>query len=66
MNRLILAITIAVSTLLNASTCMAQDFGQHFEESTLRLDYIFSGNREEQHIALDKLNMRTDHREKPS
>lgn len=30
-------------------------FSRHFSDSTLRLDYIFSGDAHEQHIALDKL-----------
>ncbi len=33
----------------------AQDFNQFFENKTLRLDYIFGGNSEEQTILLDKM-----------
>lgn len=33
----------------------AQDFNQYFENKTLRLDYIFGGNAQEQFIALDEL-----------
>lgn len=33
----------------------AQDFNSFFLNKTLRIDYIFSGNVNEQHIALDKL-----------
>lgn len=33
----------------------AQDFNQYFENKTLRLDYIFGGNTQEQFIVLDEL-----------
>lgn len=33
----------------------AQDFNQYFQDKTLRIDYIFSGNDREQHIAVDEL-----------
>lgn len=33
----------------------AQDFNQYFQDKTLRIDYIFSGNDHEQHIAVDEL-----------
>ena len=33
----------------------AQDFNQYFKNETLRLDYIFSGNRDRQQIAVDEL-----------
>ena len=37
---------------------MAQSsFNELFCDSTLRIDYIFEGNEEEQRIAVDKLNM---------
>ncbi len=32
-----------------------QDFDQYFTDATLRIDYIFSGNVDEQHIAVDEL-----------
>ena len=32
------------------------DFGTHFSDTTLRLNYIFSGNDHEQHIAVDELS----------
>lgn len=41
---------------LSLSIAHAQDFDKYFENRTLRLDYIFSGNRQEQHIALDQPN----------
>ena len=42
-----------------ASWCQlnAQNFEQNFEDKTLRLDYIFSGNANEQHISVDQLNV---------
>ncbi|MGN1253753.1 MAG: M64 family metallopeptidase, partial [Prevotella sp.] len=33
----------------------AQDFNSWFQDKTLRIDYIFSGNDHEQHIAVDEL-----------
>ncbi len=35
----------------------AQTFDDYFEDRTLRIDYIFSGNSREQHIAVDQLNV---------
>lgn len=35
----------------------AQDFNRWFEDRTLRIDYIFSGNIHEQHIAVDELSV---------
>jgi hypothetical protein len=34
----------------------AQDFNQYFEYKTLRLDYVFGGNNQEQFILLDELS----------
>jgi len=34
----------------------AQDFNHYFEDATLRLDYIFSGNAKHQAIAVDELS----------
>lgn len=36
-------------------TTQAQDFNTYFEDATLRLDYIFAGNRQKQIIAVDEL-----------
>lgn len=50
--------TIAIIMLcLVARIATAQDFDTLFEDSTLRIDYIFSGNTSEQTISLDQLNM---------
>ncbi len=38
-----------------AATAAAQNFGDSFEDRTLRLDYIFAGNADTQMIALDEL-----------
>ena len=35
---------------------MAQDFGKHFYEKTLRIDYIFTGNSQKQEICVDGLS----------
>ena len=35
------------------------DFRQHFADSTLRIDYVFSGTNTTQHIALDKMSKTT-------
>ena len=44
-------------TLLSLSIQVnAQSFEQYFEHKTLRLDYIFSGNKTEQQISLDELS----------
>ncbi len=51
--RLILALWI--------SLCMTTAYGQQFEnffcDSTLRLDYVFAGNAQEQRIYVDELNL---------
>lgn len=40
-----------------AMMLQAQDFDTYFTDNTLRIDYLFSGNSKEQHIAVDQLNM---------
>ena len=52
MNRLFLIVALALTTLAAG----AQDFNKFFADSTLRIDYIFSGNSAEQHIAVDELS----------
>lgn len=48
--------TILTTTLLSfALTINAQDFNKYFVDKTLRIDYNFSGNISEQHIAVDEL-----------
>ncbi|MDD7319200.1 MAG: M64 family metallopeptidase [Prevotella sp.] len=40
-----------------ANTAGAQNFDEYFEDKTLRIDYIFSGNKASQEISLDCLNL---------
>ena len=51
--RLLLAATLCLA----ADAATAQDFREHFCDSTLRIDYIFAGSAYEQMIAVDKLNV---------
>lgn len=51
MKRLLGFVVLAVLTL----TASAQRYDDYFTDRTLRLDYIFSGNAENQKIALDEL-----------
>ena len=51
MKRIILSISIAII----AATAMAQQFNDFFEDSTLRLDYVFAGNHDAQHIYLEQM-----------
>ena len=49
----------AVSSILAISLCVnaaSVDFDTFFSDSTLRIDYIFSGTNNAQHIALDQLS----------
>ena len=41
--------------LLATITASAQNFDDYFADRTLRIDYIFTGNAEEQMVALDEL-----------
>ena len=43
-------------TLLSLCLSLAQVFAPSFADSTLRLDYIFSGDNRTQHIAVDQLS----------
>lgn len=45
-----------VLILVAAVPVSAQTFEEYFCDSTLRLDYIFAGNQQQQNIYLDKLN----------
>ena len=46
-----------LSCLFSLLTVSAQDFTEHFCDSTLRLDYIFAGDTAAQHIFVDELSM---------
>lgn len=48
---------VIMTTLAFLPQINAQDFVKHFKDSTLRLDYIFSGDITSQNIAIDKLNV---------
>lgn len=48
---LILTICLSIQYL------SAQDFGQYFEDSTLRIDYIFSGDAHKQSVSMSRLNV---------
>ena len=45
---------LSMATLL-AMVTYAQDFSTHFWNKTLRVDYIFAGNADQQYVALDEL-----------
>jgi len=47
---------LLVAYMFSTISC-AQDFTKHFKDSTLRLDYVFTGDAESQDIAIDKLNV---------
>lgn len=51
MKRFLLAIVCVMASV----SIYAQDFDKWFSDKTLRIDYIFSGNDHEQHIAVDEL-----------
>ena len=46
---------ITVTLLLNVCMAMASDFDFIFSDSTLRIDYIFSGNADVQMISVKEL-----------
>lgn len=47
--------TLIASLLLLVQNVSAQRFEDYFEDATLRLDYVFAGNHQEQHIYLQEL-----------
>ena len=51
MRRLFLTLICAVA----AVAVSAQSFSEHFVNKTLRIDYVFAGNAENQIVALDEL-----------
>lgn len=46
---------LAIVCVMVSVSIYAQDFDKWFSDKTLRIDYIFSGNVHEQHIAVDEL-----------
>ena len=51
MKRIILSLSIAMI----AVAAMAQQFSDFFEDNTLRIDYVFAGNHDAQHIYLEQM-----------
>jgi hypothetical protein len=48
-------LTFIIGSSLFHTNLHAQSFDQYFEDATLRLDYIFAGNVNTQHIYLQEL-----------
>jgi hypothetical protein len=46
---------VLATMLFQFARVNAQDFDRYFQDKTLRIDYIFSGNRNTQHIAVEEL-----------
>ena len=46
-----------LAMLMAAGTIKAQNFDDYFTDKTLRVDYTFAGNRKQQMIAVDELNV---------
>lgn len=55
MKHSILTLISLALMLVVGTEAYAQDFEQYFQDKTLRIDYIFSGNRNTQHIAVEEL-----------
>lgn len=55
--RKISLIYLLLTVLCTVSKTYAQEFHHHFRDSTLRIDYTFSGNVELQNISIDQLNV---------
>lgn len=51
------AILSAILLTISFHQAFGQVFSDYFTDRTLRLDYVFAGNRDRQFIALDKLNV---------
>ena len=47
----------AIALLWTPAKSFAQNFDDYFIDKTLRVDYIFAGNRDKQMIAVDELNV---------
>lgn len=48
---------LLIMVFCSVNTVNAQHFNENFKDSTLRIDYVFSGNRHMQMVAVDKLNV---------
>jgi len=49
-------IILSLAVVLFACAATAQRFNDFFEDSTLRVDYVFAGNHDAQHIYLEQLS----------
>lgn len=56
LKKILAIIFIYILNSVNAQ-CINADFAEHFCDSTMRIDYIFSGNAYSQQIALDKISV---------
>lgn len=48
---------LVIALMLMPNMAKAQDFAKYFVDQTLRIDYIFAGNTQQQMIAVDELNV---------
>ena len=55
MKKYLLSSVLALTMAGACHEAFAQDFCRHFEDATLRLDYIFAGNNNSQAIYLDRM-----------
>lgn len=55
MRKSLILFNLLLFLLLSSSTAWGQDFDKYFQDRTLRIDYIFSGNYNTAHIAVDEL-----------
>ena len=53
MKKYLLSLSLLLATACHEAS--AQEFNRHFEDATLRLDYIFAGNNNSQAIYLDRM-----------
>lgn len=55
--RIKLYMMLGLATWLSITSAKAQNFETFFKDSTLRIDYVFSGDVQHQQISIDQLNM---------
>ena len=51
---------LAIASVMLSTTLIAQDFDKYFSDGTLRIDYTFMGNAQEQHVALRDMSYTDD------
>lgn len=54
-HKTILTLVLTITVLLSSISMQAQQFADYFMDQTLRLDYIFAGNKSQQHVYLSDL-----------